>query len=160
MRLFALLIATSTLTAAAGDTPTRNTDNHCFAEVETVVFHCATDKGKWVSVCADTQSATPTFVQYRYGKAGSIELAKPDPTAGVTAWRYEESAMVRGMQRTASFDNDGYAYSVFVTEAGPDTMAGVTVGKDGKTLATLTCAEQTFTDNLETLGKALEAASK
>ena len=158
MRLLLVVAASAlTLPALAGG-PERHADNHCFQQVETVVFKCTTTKGKTISICADAQSANVGFIQYRYGKQGAIELQKPDVSAdNLGKWTFEEQAMARGMQRTASFLNEGYKYEVFVTEAGMDTAAGVVVSKDGKSLATLTCANQEFQDNLEAIKKAKEA---
>ena len=132
--------------------PQRNTTNHCFSGVESVVFHCALTNGKWIDICADNQSATPTHAQYRFGTQGTIELQKPEITAGnLSEWTFAESALPRGMQRTASFVNEGHTYEVFVTEAGAETQAGVSIRKGDTVVATLTCAGQTFDDNLTLL---------
>ena len=116
--------------------------------VEKTVFQCATAKGQWISVCADAQSAMPSFVQYRFGKPEKVELAKPDVDAGNLArWSFSERALARGMSRSYRFTTDGYGYEVFVTEAGMDTAAGVVVSKGEKVLATLTCADQTWSED-------------
>lgn len=159
--LFALSLGLSVPASAADGAPTRNADNHCMSGVETVVFHCATSKGKWISVCADAQSANPGFVSYRYGAKGKIELQKPDADAGNLAkWKVQSQMLARGESRTLKFTNEGYAYEVFITEAGMDTSAGVVVSKGDKPLATLTCANQTWTDDFSIVEKAKKAAAQ
>lgn len=146
-----MIVSLLAVLAFAGP-PQRNPSNHCLGGVETVLFHCALKNGKWLDICADNQSATPTHVQYRFGAKGAIELQKPDISAdNLSAWTFAESALPRGMQRTASFVNEGHTYEVFVTEAGPDTQAGLTVRKGDSVIATLTCADQTFDDNLSAM---------
>lgn len=145
--------------SAAAEPPSRNADNHCMSQVETVVFHCQTTRGKWVSVCADAQSATPGFVQYRYGSKGKIELQKPDvSTQNLAAWTHSSQMLARGESRSVKFINDGYGYEVFVTEAGIDTTGGVVVSQGDKALATLTCANQEWTENFAVVKQAKEAA--
>jgi len=155
VRSLTVLLLSLPLSALAG-APERNADNHCFSTVERVAFHCATDSGKWISVCADAQSAAPTHIVYRYGKKGAIELEKPEiDDKNLSRWAYVEEPMISGEQRTLTFTNEGYSYQVFVTEAGRDTQAGVVVSKGDKALATLTCANQTFTDSLTSVKPAI-----
>lgn len=146
-----VLVSLLSATALAG-APVRNADNHCFAGVETVVFHCALASGKWIDICADAQAAVPTHVQYRFGAKGRIELSAPPVSpSNRAAWTVAETALARGMQRTASFENEGHRYEVFVTEAGPDTQAGLRIEKGGTEVATLRCADQRFVDKLSLL---------
>lgn len=159
--LIVLACSLLALPAVAQGRPERNADNHCFAGVEKVVFHCATSKGKWISVCADGQGANPGWMSYRYGAKGKIELQKPDVDAGNLAkWSYESQMLVRGENRSLKFTNEGYTYEVFVTEAGTDTAAGVVVSKGDKPLATLTCADQAYTQDFSIAEAAKKAAAR
>lgn len=129
------------LAAPALAAPQRNADNHCYNGIESVVFHCSLSNGKWIDICADNQSANPTYFQYRFGAKGKIELQKPELNRmNLANWSYEETARARGMERMASFTNDAYGYDVLVSEAGDDTFVGMVISKDGKSIATLACA--------------------
>lgn len=97
-------------------------------------FSCATTKGKTVSVCG-----APDALVYRFGSAEKLELT-------LEKGAFSERALASGMEKTWTFENKGYGYAAFEVLSRPqDTSAGVLISKDGKDIATVTCAEPWFT---------------
>jgi hypothetical protein len=110
--------------------------SHC-ADIARSEFHCLIPdkKGgapKRLEVCKLDDGA----LRYQYGRLGNVELALNNGKAGARD-------LASGSEYTFDFENDGYAYSVFVVESSraADTGAGVAVSKGGKTVATLSCGD-------------------
>ena len=89
---------------------------------ETTYFSCDTAKHKTISLCG----ATPSALQYRYGKPAQVELQFPDkPSDGVNQLRYAHYSRFQTDRSEVTFSRGGVDYAVFdYTEQGKRT-AGV-----------------------------------
>lgn len=118
--------------------------------VKTVVSHCAPVGAQTVLGCTIHQKgvnkrlevckAGEGALSYRFGVLGKPELVLENG-------RFAERALASGMETTWSFDNAGYTYRAFVVESSRamDNGAGVVVAQGDKDLATLVCADDTWT---------------
>ncbi|HTV86854.1 MAG TPA: hypothetical protein VME63_15750 [Dyella sp.] len=93
----------------------------CTAQ-ETTYFSCDTARHKAISLCG----ATPSALQYRYGKPPQVELKFPDkPSDGVNQLRYAHYTRFQVDRSEVTFSHGGVDYAVFdYTEQGKRT-AGV-----------------------------------
>jgi hypothetical protein len=89
---------------------------------ETTYFSCDTAKHKTISLCG----ATPSALQYRYGKPTQAELKFPDnPSDGVNQLRYAHYSRFQTDRSEVTFSHGGVDYALFdYTEQGKRT-AGV-----------------------------------
>ena len=104
---------------------------------QTAYFSCRTARHKTISLCG----ALPSALQYRYGKAGHLELAFPDDAAqGAQRFAYAHYSRYQVERSEISFSHGTADYTLFdYTEDGRRT-AGVQVGTaDGKA-AEIRCA--------------------
>jgi hypothetical protein len=113
---------------------------------ERVVFSCSTG-AHIVSLCASANaSKTDGYLQYRFGRGGSVDLAYPDlsakPGDAFTSGRLMFSG---GGGAWLRFDKGPYAYTIFTaigrwgSSGGPAAISGVAVEKDGKAFADFPC---------------------
>lgn len=125
---------------------------HC-TDAETVLFSCTVKGGKHVSVCQDVgliHFGVTGGMQYRFGPAGAPELTFPQDASDITVWTLKDVTLARAAGQALSFSNGGYTYTLSAIGSGsPDAFFGVTVEKDGQTLATLPCAEGSVVDHFD-----------
>lgn len=134
--VFILLQPPATLRAARAS-PDSESPSLCRAE-EQVIFSCAVAPGaRTVSLCASSAlDHRRGYLQYRYGKAGAVELQFPQARANTQlAFRYAHYFRARVDRIEISFDNQGYRYTIFDYYEGDmkpvTTSAGVRVSKHG-----------------------------
>ena len=115
------------------------------ADASTHLFVCTTAAKKQIVVCG--QSLPSPWIQYQFGPASAPELVFPASRAGSpAAFTVAETTTAMASGYAVSFTNDGVTYTVseLAGAGGPNgaanNVAGVTVEKDGKTLATVACA--------------------
>ena len=137
---------------AQAETPTVG---HC-AAAETSLFHCEVSKSKHISLC---QTADKSGIQYRFGAIGTVELAFPeDASTAASVFSYEEKALARASQRDVTFTNKTVTYTVFeVTGGAGDAGAGVSITENDKLLATVSCLNETWTEDFDTIEQAVAA---
>jgi hypothetical protein len=116
------------------------------APAEKVRFSCAADSGKIISLCGQGPA-----LAYRFGRKGAVELEY----AGPYVWYRENHA--RSASFNVEFTVGGHVYTVFDQDTlgtELDHGSGVSVRKDGKHLATVSCTGPTTLD-VEALGAEL-----
>ena len=133
---------------------------HC-TDAETVLFSCAVKGGKHVSVCQDAGLASfgvTGGMQYRFGPPGAPELRFPEDSSDITVWTHREVMLARATGESLAFTNGGYTYTLSALGSGsPDAFFGVTVEKDGQTLATLSCEEGSVANHFDALPAVIKA---
>jgi len=109
----------------------------CRAE-EQIIFTCvAAASAKLVSLCGSRLlDHRRGYLQYRYGKPGTIELQFPQARANTQlAFRYAHYLRAQVNRTESSFDNQDYRYTLFDYYEGDVkpvvAVAGVRVGKHG-----------------------------
>jgi hypothetical protein len=122
----------------------------CLAK-ETTYFSCDTARHKAISLCG----ATPSALQYRYGKPSQVELVFPDkPSDGINQLRYAHYARFQTDRSEVTFSRGGVDYAVFdYTEQGKRS-AGVHVTMADGTEHEVLCTGP-IEGHLSTLGKTL-----
>lgn len=118
---------------------------------QTTYLSCQTARHKTISLCG----ALPSALQYRYGKAGHVELAFPgDAAQGAQQFAYAHYGRYQVERSEISFSHGDADYTLFdYTEDGHRT-AGVQVSTaDGKA-AEIRCAG-VIQGALSPLGKSL-----
>jgi len=129
------------------------------SKAERTVFSCQIKgTGKVVSVCSSTSLRTPErYLQYRFGRAGAIELSyPPQPAKSVAAFTASHYFRARVDRRQLSFSSQGVRYTIFAdyeAEEPPErTEAGVVIGRSpqGGREVTLRCRAP-FVDHLADL---------
>jgi hypothetical protein len=140
-----LLGLLATITIAASSYPAVAAPTLCKAD-ELVVFSCPTG-AHVASICASKNiSNSEGYMQYRYGRKDSLDLAYPDVgakpvdvfTSGILMFSAGGGAWLR-------FSKGPFRYTVFtaIGKWGPAgrhaTAAGVAVEKDGKEFANFPC---------------------
>ena len=133
---------------AAGGRPV----GHCMAD-EVAYFSCTVDQGKRLSVCGSPVSSSGSgWLQYRFGRLDSIELAYPEDRE----YRWFSYEHV-GDSEWLSFKNGAYQFRVVSPSgsiAGTD-FAGVVVERDGRRVTRKECKVDGLTGNLAALGTVL-----
>jgi hypothetical protein len=125
---------------------------------EAPYFACITEKGWQIAVCGSPSMGDPMpTLQYRFGKPGDVRLAWPAGGAAPdTSFRLSEEVHVRSTSTNLKFDNDGFAYTVYVQEgSGADNGAGVLVEEAGKAISAHACTYDGLVDRLATLKTAV-----
>ena len=112
--LLLFLFAVSLLGTVPATTISQLLPSHCRAN-EQVFFNCKAANGKLISLCGSKQlSATKGYVQYRFGKVGSIELQFPEKLEGSQKeFRYDHYFRYRVDRSDITFKAAGYEYTVF-----------------------------------------------
>jgi hypothetical protein len=103
---------------------------------ERVYFSCVTEsRGRVVSLCgSETLTEAASYLQYRFGRPGAIELEFPSTREG-SIGRFRYSHYVRPLvdRQDVSFDTGGHRYAVlhhYEAETQPEEVyAGVEVSK-------------------------------
>ena len=105
------------------------------------LMQCDATNGKNVAVCGSAGR-----LQYRFGAVGAPELVFP-PDANPRAFQFKYETTVRSERNILEFTNDGYVYDITDAIGGGGTddaeynnFQGVEVWKDGKVVATVSCA--------------------
>lgn len=103
---------------------------------EQVIFSCKTNKStKHLSVCASERlDEKDSYVQYRFGKPGNIELKFPtEKKNSISQFRYSHYFRYLVDRAELSFTIKPFHYSVFHNYEGdsgmPETTQGITVSK-------------------------------
>ncbi len=141
--VFLLVLTVSTSLAHAQDFGDAPVPSHC-APNEQIIFTCSMQRGgKHLSVCASPQLS---WLQYRFGALGKVELAYPAQKAGsVNAFQYWRYTRPRVTYLGLSFQRRGARYEVydeFSTEEGSRFMAqGVRVFMPSGKEADLPCGQ-------------------
>lgn len=111
---------------------------------EQIFFACSVAPSrKNVSLCGSKSlDHRRGYLQYRYGKAGDIELQFPQARANTQlVFRYAHYFRARVDRTEISFDNHGYRYTIFDYYDGDAkpviVTAGVRVGKYGARAAAI-----------------------
>lgn len=150
MRHSAALLATLSLAWLGIHPPPARAGGQCRAQ-ETTYFSCDTARHKTISLCG----ATPSALQYRYGKPPQVELQFPDkPSDGVNQLRYAHYARFQTDRSEVTFSRSGVDYAVFdYTEQGKRS-AGVHVTTADGTEHEVLCTGP-IEGHLSALGKSL-----
>ena len=105
---------------------------------EQVFFSCrVTGSSKLISLCGSQALDTRRgYLQYRFGKAGAVELQFPRDRANTQrVFRYAHYFRAQVDRTEVTFDNDGYRYVVFDYYEGdikpPVRESGVRVRRHG-----------------------------
>ena len=126
------------------------------APKETAYFSCQAQNGKTISLCGDSRVTDPkgpddSWLQYRYGRAGAIELAYPnsrkDSLARFTAERIRANGGLNSID-SVTFDNGLFHYAVeYVVPDGAPSWSGVTVEERSKSrqVAKISCKSTSVT---------------
>jgi len=137
--------------APAAPTPIRSAQTSFCTPGETIVFSCRTGPTKLVSVCASKDAApTKGYLQYRTGKPDSsdpLDLTLPAAQVPPPQAASGESVPFAGggaaWLRVSAKNNIAFVVYTGIGNWGPGgekrEKAGVTVERDGKTVATLKC---------------------
>lgn len=136
-----LIAAFATMTNSAGLAQSRQQEPTLCRAEEQIIFSCGVAGQKIASVCATNKvSKTSGYFQYRFGKAGKIELQYPaDLSNSVSKFRFSGSAMSGGGRYHLRFTNEGYEYIVYDTQSRGAEWAGILVRKGGKVASHLKC---------------------
>jgi hypothetical protein len=104
--------------------------HHC-APGEAVVMSCAMeDSTKVLSLCASPgATAEQGYLQYRFGKRGSVELEYPTDRSVPPGRAFEYTSMLNppGGSSSYNFSIKGHTYSVFSFSHAGDESSGVRV---------------------------------
>ena len=138
---FAVLVALSCFSSSPASAAART----LCAATERVVFSCSTG-AHTASICASRNLSADAAMQYRFGKAGSLELVHPDAgTKPADAFTYGMLAFSGGGGDWLRLEKGTFRYTVFTATGkwGPGGALadadGVSVEKDGKELAHFPC---------------------
>jgi len=94
------------------------------ATKETNYFSCPTSKHRWISLCAGPQDN----LQYRFGKAGKLELQFPKAATGDNnQFKYAHYFRAQTDRFEVSFTNQTVSYSIFDYQEDNQRHAGVRV---------------------------------
>lgn len=108
---------------------------------ESVVFSCSTGK-KMVSVCASKDlNATQGWLQYRYGTSSKLDLVFPEVDTHPKYFSVANTIIYSGGGGGAYLQmNKGeFSYIVYSGEGRGWSQSGVTVQKNGKSIADILC---------------------
>lgn len=116
---------------------------------EDVIFQCSAGR-EMVAVCAGQAGAGTSYVQYRFGSPGNIELAYPaERRGGPGTLKWARTGYSGGGEAQIGFTNGGHQYVVYsrVVRTGfgadgqnnPQEEAGLFVKKDGKLVSEKKC---------------------
>jgi|GEM_PF-5473754 len=140
---------TEPIAAEAADPGARG---QCTEATEQSFFDCATDDGRWLSVCASKPNP-PNWVQFRAGPpmAATVHLpAEPSPLA---ALRWESSADVSSTLRALHLGDQASLVTVLRPEGDPEVYA--LLPGDQR----ITCRARDTEDSLPDLAPSLTAAA-
>jgi len=114
--LFIVTLLPPEASLAAAEVPTKvQTASLCRTE-EQVIFTCtATGSAKLISLCASKSLDNRRgYLQYRYGKPGTIELQFPQARANTQlAFRYAHYFRAQVDRTEITFDNQDHRYTLF-----------------------------------------------
>lgn len=96
------------------------------AEREDIYFSCQTSLGRWVALCGSGNDK----IQYRFGRAGHVELAFPGTDGGRHVFRYAHYFRAGVDRIEVLFRNEGFDYAVFDYNERGSRTAGVRVTSD------------------------------
>ncbi|KZC35182.1 MULTISPECIES: hypothetical protein [Rhodanobacter] len=118
---------------------------------QAIYFSCQTARHQTISLCG----ALPSALQYRYGKAGKVELAFPDDVAhGARQFAFAHYSRYQVERSEISFSHGDAGYTLFdYTEDGRRT-AGVQVSTAEGKAAEIHCVG-VIQGTLSPLGKSL-----
>jgi hypothetical protein len=113
---------------------------------EVVVFSCPTGK-HIASVCASkAETSSESYVQYRFGDAGKVDLSfPPEGTKPADVFTGGSIAYSGGGGAWLRFNNGAFRYNVFSAvgrwgrKGAPADAAGVFVEQDGKNIGNFVC---------------------
>lgn len=119
---------------------------HCGTD-EIVLFHCAVEGDKQLSLCG---SATLATVQYRFGPVGAPELVYPDDGAR-SSLTYGHEAWARGEEYSVAFTRGEHTYRIVdASGSGIDGEAnnyqGVKVLSGDEEIAFVACTDAASTE--------------
>ena len=127
-------------------------EGHC-RENEQVVFSCSVGK-KTASVCASPESSQNIgYIQYRFGPIGAPEISYPENPSNFR--KFTDTGLFQSKHTTGGwirFTNGGYRYIAYSHEWQSDDgdnggiTQGVSVLKDGKRIAKLSCKSTATSD--------------
>lgn|GEM_PF-538797 len=132
-------------------TPAKSAQTSFCTPGETIVFSCRTSPTKLVSVCASKDAAaTRGYLQYRTGKPDSsdpldliLPAAKVPPPQAASGESLAFSGGGAAWLRIAAKNNIAFVVYTGIGKWGPrgeiQEKAGVTVERDGKSVASLKC---------------------
>ena len=132
-------------------TPAKSAQTSFCTPGETIVFSCRTSPTKLVSVCASKDAAANKgYLQYRTGKPDSsdpldliLPAAKVPPPQAATGESLAFSGGGAAWLRIAAKNNIAFVVYTGIGKWGPrgeiQEKAGVTVERDGKSVASLKC---------------------
>ncbi|MFN4017070.1 MAG: hypothetical protein ACK4JB_17160 [Reyranella sp.] len=140
-----------TAPAPAAPTPAKSTQTSFCTPSETIVFSCRTSSTKLVSVCASKDAApNKGYLQYRTGKPDSTDpldltlpAAQVPPPQAASGEAFPLAGGGGTWLRVSARNNIAFVVYSAIGNWGPRgedrEKAGVTVERDGKTVATLKC---------------------
>lgn len=105
------------------------------AEREDIYFSCQTSLGRWIALCGTANDK----IQYRFGRAGRIELAFPGADGGRHVFRYAHYFRAGVDRMEVLFRNGGFDYAVFDYSERGSRTAGVRVAGDSGKEREFTC---------------------
>ena len=110
------LFAFSASTASGAEvTQTRLSNTLCRAEEQNFFSCTVTGSAKFISLCGSKSlDARRGYLQYRFGRPGSVELQFPRDRANTQrVFRYAHYFRALVDRTEVTFDNDGYRYVIF-----------------------------------------------
>jgi len=91
---------------------------------ETNYFSCTTTKHRWINLCAGLHDN----LQYRFGKAGNVELQFPNAVTGDNSlFKYAHYFRAQTDRFEVSFQNQTVSYTIFDYQEDKQRHAGVRV---------------------------------
>ncbi len=133
--------------------------SHC-APSEKIYFTCETKQKKVISICGSTElSQAQSYLQYRYGKKGFVELEFPKERKGSTkTFFYAHHFRAQFDNTTLRFENKGVSYEIYRVYDGDSKpavdIAGVAVTPAAKKRTEIACAslkKEAYTNELSAL---------
>ena len=119
--MFSGLFAFGASTASGAEvTPIKLSNSLCRADEQNFFTCTVTGPAKVISLCGSKAlDARRGYLQYRFGKAGAVELQFPRDRANTQRmFRYAHYFRAQVDRTEVTFDNDGYRYVVFAYHEG------------------------------------------
>ena len=125
MKQLITLLCAGLISGSVAAAPPQASGGLC-AEREDIYFSCQTSLGRWIALCGTANDK----IQYRFGRAGRIELAFPGADGGRQVFRYAHYFRAGVDRMEVLFRNGGFDYAVFDYNERGSRTAGVRVAGD------------------------------